>query len=105
MDLLIISVGKKFGCCYTHTYLLTKLRKFLQEEVIDAMDGPARSPDLNPIEHIWDIMSRSIHQLHHRLSMSWRMLSSRSGRRSLRKPFATSSGACPGVVGRSYSFL
>ncbi|KAI3376192.1 hypothetical protein L3Q82_016384 [Scortum barcoo] len=25
---------------------------------------PARSPDLNPIEHIWDIMSRSIHQRH-----------------------------------------
>ena len=24
----------------------------------------ARSPDLNPIEHIWDIMSRSIHQRH-----------------------------------------
>jgi hypothetical protein len=29
-----------------------------------AMDWPARSPDLNPIEHIWDIMSRSIHQRH-----------------------------------------
>ncbi|KAI4892467.1 hypothetical protein NFI96_012565 [Prochilodus magdalenae] len=28
------------------------------------MDCPARSPDLNPIEHIWDIMSRSIHQRH-----------------------------------------
>ncbi|KAI3373102.1 hypothetical protein L3Q82_006432 [Scortum barcoo] len=25
------------------------------------MDWPARSPDLNPIEHIWDIMSRPIH--------------------------------------------
>uniref|UniRef100_A0A673YCS7 Poly [ADP-ribose] polymerase n=1 Tax=Salmo trutta TaxID=8032 RepID=A0A673YCS7_SALTR len=28
------------------------------------MDWPARSPDLNPIEHIWDIMSHSIHQSH-----------------------------------------
>uniref|UniRef100_A0A8C7T9Q2 Transposase Tc1-like domain-containing protein n=1 Tax=Oncorhynchus mykiss TaxID=8022 RepID=A0A8C7T9Q2_ONCMY len=38
-------------------------QQFLQEEGIDAMDWPARSPDLNPIEHIWDIMSRSIHQV------------------------------------------
>ncbi|CDQ78348.1 unnamed protein product [Oncorhynchus mykiss] len=36
--------------------------KFLQEEGINAIDWPARSPDLNPIEHIWDIMSHSIHQ-------------------------------------------
>ncbi|KAI3362818.1 hypothetical protein L3Q82_001865 [Scortum barcoo] len=38
--------------------------QFLQDEGIDAMDWPTRSPDLNPIEHIWDIMSRSIHQRH-----------------------------------------
>uniref|UniRef100_A0A8C7V9S8 Transposase Tc1-like domain-containing protein n=1 Tax=Oncorhynchus mykiss TaxID=8022 RepID=A0A8C7V9S8_ONCMY len=76
-------------------------QQFLQEEGIDAMDWPARSPHLNPIEHIWYIMSRSIHQ-RHRLSRSWRMLQSRSGRRSLRRPSATSSGACPGVVGRLY---
>ncbi|CDQ59908.1 unnamed protein product [Oncorhynchus mykiss] len=51
-------------------------QQFLQEEGIDAMDWPACSPDLNPIEHIWDIMSRSIHQqtLHHRLPRHWRML-------------------------------
>ncbi|KAL0173189.1 hypothetical protein M9458_033500 [Cirrhinus mrigala] len=39
-------------------------QQFLQDGGIDAMDWPARSPDLNPIEHIWDIMSRSIHQRH-----------------------------------------
>ena len=39
-------------------------QQFLQEEGIDAMDWPTRSPDLNPIEHIWDLMSRSIHQRH-----------------------------------------
>ena len=59
-------------------------QQFLQEEGIDAMDWPARSPDLNPIEHIWDIMSRSIHQRHDAPQT------------------ATSSGACPGVVGKSY---
>ncbi|KAI4880650.1 hypothetical protein NFI96_001019 [Prochilodus magdalenae] len=35
---------------------------FLQDEGLEAMDWPTRSPDLNPIEHIWDMMSRSIHQ-------------------------------------------
>ncbi|KAL0152518.1 hypothetical protein M9458_052241 [Cirrhinus mrigala] len=39
-------------------------QQFLQDEGIDAMDWPARSPDLNPIEHIWDIISRSIHRHH-----------------------------------------
>ncbi|CAJ0948561.1 unnamed protein product, partial [Ranitomeya imitator] len=39
-------------------------QQFLQDEGIEAMDWPARSPDLNPIEHIWDIMSRTIHQRH-----------------------------------------
>ena len=60
-------------------------QQFLQEEGIDAMDWPARSPDLNPIEHIWDIMSRSIHQRH-----------------VAPQTVQDSPGACPGVVGKSY---
>jgi len=36
-------------------------QQFLHDEGIDAVDWPARSPDLNPIG---DIVSRSIHQRH-----------------------------------------
>ncbi|CAJ0967932.1 unnamed protein product [Ranitomeya imitator] len=39
-------------------------QQFLQDEGIEAMDWLACSPDLNPIEHICDIMSRTIHQSH-----------------------------------------
>ncbi|KAL3969268.1 ATP-binding cassette, subfamily B (MDR/TAP), member 8 [Sarotherodon galilaeus] len=45
-------------------------QQFLQDEGIDAVDWPTRSPDLNAIEDIWDIMSRSIHQLQHKMSRS-----------------------------------
>ena len=41
-----------------------KCQQFMHDEGIDGTDWPARSPDLNPFEHIWDIMSRSIHQRH-----------------------------------------
>ncbi|GBN39097.1 hypothetical protein AVEN_161008-1 [Araneus ventricosus] len=34
--------------------------EFLESEDIRRMDWPARSPDLNPIEHVWDALGRSI---------------------------------------------
>ncbi|CAJ0958417.1 unnamed protein product [Ranitomeya imitator] len=37
-------------------------QQFLHDEGIDAMGWPACSPNLNPVEHIWDIMSRSMNQ-------------------------------------------
>ncbi|GBM63793.1 Transposable element Tcb2 transposase [Araneus ventricosus] len=34
--------------------------EFLESEDIRRMDWPARSPDLNPIEHVWDALGREI---------------------------------------------
>ncbi|KAK7898758.1 hypothetical protein WMY93_019611 [Mugilogobius chulae] len=67
-------------------------QQFLQPEGIDVINRPAWSPDLNPIEHIWDIMSRSIHQ---------RQVAPQSVQElvdALVRTSAVSSGACPGVV-------
>jgi transposase len=41
-----------------HTAALT--REFLQNRDITVLDHPAISPDLNPIEHIWDLMGREL---------------------------------------------
>ncbi|GBM97580.1 hypothetical protein AVEN_249283-1 [Araneus ventricosus] len=34
--------------------------EFLESEDIRRMEWPARSPDLNPIEHVWDALGRAI---------------------------------------------
>lgn len=68
----------------SHTAFVS--RNALKEAGIVMLPWPARSPDLNPIEHVWDILGRrvsssydhppaTLHQLRQRLSEQWNKLS------------------------------
>ena len=35
---------------------------YLRDESITTLPWPARSPDLNPIEHIWDVIGRRVRE-------------------------------------------
>ena len=38
------------------------VQHFLQQEAIQTVLWPAMSPDMNPIEHVWDFIGRKINQ-------------------------------------------
>jgi transposase len=38
------------------------VQHFLQQEAVQTIPWPAMSPDMNPIEHVWDFIGQKINQ-------------------------------------------
>ena len=71
----------------------TPLNDFVRVNDINRMDWPANSPELNPIENLWDELGRRTYrdnppqtfpQLRHRLAQEWQNIPQATIRRCVR---------------------
>ena len=72
-------------------HLSRAVTAYLQSEAVTSVSWPAMSPDLNPIEHIWDMLGhhiqaleppvQNIRQLEAALHREWQQLSEQDIRR------------------------
>lgn len=70
------------------------VNNFLEQEGIERMEWPARSPDLNPIEHLWDQLQRAVlrqprppqtvQELENALRRAWAAIAQEAIRRLIR---------------------
>ena len=79
---------------------------FLDQQDVEVMDWPARSPDMNPIEHVWDLMSvcvRDMDDPHFHRSWTKQCFTPGVGWSSARKgadPGREHASSCQGSSGR-----
>ncbi|GBN09799.1 hypothetical protein AVEN_61083-1, partial [Araneus ventricosus] len=67
-----------------HPHRARLVRSYLESETIPQMAWPSRSPDLNPIQHVWAMLGRriagcsvppgTIHELQQALLQEWALL-------------------------------
>jgi hypothetical protein len=52
----------KSSCAQNVVHRARIVQHFLQQEAVQTISWPAMSPDMNPIEHVWDFIGRKINQ-------------------------------------------
>jgi hypothetical protein len=74
MNQLTTSILQSSAPSVTPTCLDDGLNPYLQSEAVTSVPWPAMGPDLNPIEHTWDMLCRRIHAREPPVQKNWSTL-------------------------------